>query len=104
MSNFETMEKMANCTLEDFIGELKNLPSYSLYEKEIKSGKPNTHRLLQMSAMLHALVNEELHMMMTTVSLDLMFAMIDQRLRNEIIESGGGVNECRLCINHTRAI
>lgn len=89
MSDFETMEKMENCTLDDFIGELRKLPSYSIYEREIKSRKSNTHKLLQMSAMLHALVNEELYMMMQSVSLDLMFAMIDQRLRNEILESGG---------------
>lgn len=40
-----------------------------------------------MTVMLMSMGNGELSMLMTSVSLELLFAMADQKLRNEILES-----------------
>lgn len=47
----------------------------------------NTARLLQMLVMVLSMNDQELSMLMTSVSIDLLFAFADQKLRNEILES-----------------
>lgn len=91
MKDFETMSKIAKeGNLETFIKKVKELPLYGAYEMAVKEKDyGNTAKFLQMSVMLMAMGNDELSMLMSSVSLDLLFAMADQKLRNEILESEG---------------
>lgn len=91
MKDFETMSKIAKeGNLETFIQKVKEFPLYGAYEMAVKKKEDgNTAQFLQMSVMLMAMGNDELSMLMSSVSLDLLFAMADQKLRNEILESEG---------------
>ena len=73
---------------ETFIQKVKELPLYGAYEMAVKKKEDgNTAQFLQMSVMLMSMGNDELSMLMTSVSLELLFAMADLKLRNEILES-----------------
>lgn len=91
MKDFETMSKIAKeGSFDTFIQKVKELPLYGAYEMAVKKKEySNTAQFLQMSVMLMSMGNEELSMLMTRVSLDLLFAMADQKMRNEILESEG---------------
>lgn len=88
MKDFETMSKIAKeGSFDTFIQKVKELPLYGVYEMVVKKKEDsNTAQVLQMSVMLMSMGNDELSMLMTSVSLDLLFAMADQKLRNEILE------------------
>lgn len=89
MKDFETMSKIAKeGSLDTFIRKVKELPLYGVYEMAVKKKEDeNTSKFLQMSVMLMAMGNDELSMLMSSVSFDLLFALADQKLRNEILES-----------------
>ena len=89
MKDFETMSKIAKeGSFDTFIQKVKELPLYGAYEMAVKKKEDsNTAQFLQMSVMLMSMGNDELSMLMTSVSLELLFAMADQKLRNEILES-----------------
>ncbi len=88
MKDFETMSKIAKeGNLDTFIQKIKELPMYGTYEMAVKKEDDNTAQLLQMFVMLMSMGNNELSMLMTIVSLDLLFALAGQKLRNEILES-----------------
>lgn len=89
MKDFEKMKEVAKeGNLETFIQKVKELPIYGVYEMAVKKKEDgNTAQFLQMSVMLMTMGNDEFSMLMTSVSLDLLFAMADQKLRNEILES-----------------
>ena len=91
MKDFETMSKIAKeGNFDTFIQKVKELPLYGVYEMAVKKKEDsNTAQFLQMSVMLMSMGNDELSMLMTSASLDLLFAMADQKLRNEILESEG---------------
>ena len=91
MKDFETMSKIAKeGSFDTFIQKVKELPLYGAYEIAVKKKEDsNTAQFLQMTVMLMSMGNEELSMLMTSVSLDLLFAMADQKMRNEILESEG---------------
>lgn len=87
MNDLEKMREAAKeGNLEIFIQKIKKLPIYRAYEHAVKKMEDdNTAKFLQMSVMLVTMGNDELSMLMTSVSLDLLFAMVDQKLRNEIL-------------------
>lgn len=91
MKDFEKMKEVVKeGNIETFIQKVKELPLYGAYEMAVKKKEDgNTAQFLQMSVMLMSMGNDELSMLMTSVSLDLLFAMADQKLRNEILESEG---------------
>ncbi len=91
MKDFETMRKIVKeGNFGTFIQKVKELPLYGAYEMAVKKKEDsNTAQFLQMSVMLMSMGNDELSMLMTSASLDLLFAMADQKLRNEILESEG---------------
>lgn len=92
MKDFEKMMTVAKeGNFETFIEKIKELPLYSVYEQAVKEKEDdNTAKFLQMSVMLMTMGNDELSMLMTSVSLDLLFAMADQKLRNEILSESEG--------------
>ena len=79
--------KNNNKTIEDLIKEIKKVSSYKVYESMVKDGKEDTYIFLQMTTMLDSLANKELGQLMTSVAMDIMFAIADQKLRAEILES-----------------
>lgn len=87
MKNLEKMKKVVKeGSIETFIQKIKELPIYSAYEYAVNAKKgDDTSKLLQMSAMISAMGDAEFSMLMSSVSLDLLFVMVDQRLRNEIL-------------------
>lgn len=91
MKDFETMSKIAKeGSFDTFIQKVKELPLYGAYEMAVKKKEDgNTAQFLQMPVMLMSMGNDELSMLMTSVSLELLFSMADQKLRNEILESEG---------------
>ena len=91
MKDLEKMKEIVKeGNFDTFIQKVKELPLYGAYEMAVKEKEGgNTARLLQMFVMLMAMGNDELSMLMSSVSLDLLFAMADQKLRNEILESEG---------------
>ena len=87
--NIEKAIKEGN--IETLIQKIKDMPVYDLYEKAVKDDTEHTEKLLQMTTMLFALIDKEMSAMMTSVSLDLLFAMIDQKLKHEILDDNRGV-------------
>lgn len=87
MNDFEKFESATKGkSIEDFVQKVKEMPIYGVYERAVKNKeKDNTTQLLQILVMLVSVGDEELYMLMTNLSLDLLFAMVDQRLRNEIL-------------------
>lgn len=94
MKDFDKFESVVKGkTIEDFVQKVKEMPIYGVYEQEVKNKeKDNTAKFLQMSVMLFSMGDKELSMLMTSVSLDLLFAMVDQKLRNEILSESGEQN------------
>lgn len=79
--------KNNNKTIENLIKEIKKISSYKVYEAMVKDGKEDTYIFLQITTMLESLTNKELGQLMTSVAMDIMFAIADQKLRAEILES-----------------
>lgn len=85
--NYEDFkENVAGKTLEDVIEKIKKLPVYQMYEKRVKEEDcEETYNFLETMTMLCALMDDEFLAMIHSVSMDLMFSMIDMRLRAEIL-------------------
>ena len=88
----EFREATKGKSVEDFTQKVKKLPVYSTYKKEVEMGKSDTEKKLQALVMLLSLADEELSALMTSVAFDLLFAMVDARLRNEILKSEDNTN------------
>lgn len=83
----KTKEIVKEGNFDTFIQKVKEFPLYGAYKMAVKKKEDsNTAQFLQMSVMLMSMGDDELSMLMTSVSLDLLFAMADQKLRNEILE------------------
>ena len=79
-------KNMTDKTIKDFEEEVKKLPFYELYEKHVKKGDKDTEFLLKTTTMLQTFNDRDLGTLMTKVSLDMFFSILDQRLRAEILE------------------
>lgn len=89
MSEFEKIKQAAQKgSFEAFIDKIKGLPVFGVYEIAVMNGdkEDTTAGILQISTLLATMDDEEFHMLMMKLSHDLLFAMADQRLRNEILE------------------
>lgn len=85
--DLETMKKLSNATIEDVVGKIKGLATYGFYVAAVKDGEEDTHKILQaMTLLFAATLDSELRFMVRSVAIDLLFAMIDQKLRYEILE------------------
>lgn len=85
--DLETMKKLSNATIEDVVGKIKELPVYDSYVASVKDGEEDSNMTLQAMTMLFAtMLDSELSFMVHSVATDLLFAMIDQKLRHEILE------------------
>lgn len=85
--DLETMRKLSNATMEDVADKIKGLTIYDFYVAAVKDGEEDTSEILQAMTMLFATaLDRELNFMIHSVATDLLFAMIDQKLRHEILE------------------
>ena len=85
--DLETKGKLSNATMEDIVDKIKELPVYGIYVAGVKDGTVDSNKILQAMTMLFATTsNSELDFMIYSVATDLLFAMIDQKLRHEILE------------------
>ena len=85
--DLETIRKLSNATMEDVVGKIKELPVYDHYAASVKDGEEDSNRMLQTITMLFATtLDRDLSFMVHSVATDLLFAMIDQKLRYEILE------------------
>ena len=91
MKDLEKMREIVKeRNFDTFIQKIKELPVYGVYKMAVKKKEDgNTAQFLQMSVMLMSMGNDELSKLMVSSSLELLFAMADQKLRNEILESEG---------------
>ena len=82
----EEIKRACSATLDDFVNKVKGLPTYGIYVDSVKNGMQHTNKGLQLSAMTVSMIDDEFGLMMNSVAMDLLFSMIDQRLRYEILE------------------
>ena len=75
--------------MDDVIAVIKETPLYEAYQSSVKTGTEDTSKMLEMITMLQTVTNERFQAMMTNVAIELLFAMIDQKLRTEILEQAG---------------
>ncbi len=82
----ENIIKAMECTMEDFLQKIKSEPIFQIYEKAVLKNENDTNKLLQGAVGLLCLADRELNMMSIHLGADLLFSIVDQRLRNEIME------------------
>lgn len=84
-----SMEEFNNAVqgkgIDDVISEIKKLPTFALYKTDVKTGGENTAKTLEASTLLMTLGNDTLRALITAVSMQLLFALADQKLRAEIL-------------------
>lgn len=83
--DIEKAKIICNSTLDDFIKAVKELPLYEVYADSVKDGMKDSAIPLQAAASLHAMCDKEFSLMLTSVSHDLLFSIVDQKLRAEIL-------------------
>lgn len=74
-----------NATLEKVEEIVKNSIGFEVYVDEVKAGKTETNKNLQIVYMLNALTNQDALMTVQTVATHMLFAMLDTKFRNEIL-------------------
>lgn len=94
MLSKEEQKRACEATLDDLVEKIKGVKSYDYYVMAVKGNMGRTDKTLQLVTMMNGLVDEEFGLMLISVSMDLLFAMVDQRLRHEIL-GGAGKNEER---------
>ena len=82
----QEIKRACSATLDDFVNKVKGMPIYRAYVDSVKDGMSNTNKGLQLSVMMYSTFDNEFSLTMTSVAMDLLFSMIDQRLRYEILE------------------
>lgn len=89
--NDEMAKDVMNTTIDDLIAEIKQMPMFAMYQQTVKSlGAKYTYQFLEAAVMLAATNDKKLSLKITRVAMDLLFAMIDQKLQSEIL--GGEAN------------
>lgn len=85
MEFHEYMEATKGKGVNDLVEEIKKIPSYSVYENAIKRGDCCTDKLLACFVMMESLTNLELSALVDKVSLDMLFAIMDNKLKEDIL-------------------
>lgn len=83
----EFKEAVQGKGLDDVAKDLKNAIGFDMYRESVIKGETDTNKQLQLFGMLHGLVNKKFHAMVLSVSLDTMYALLDQKLRAEILQN-----------------
>lgn len=85
LSEEKIIEILKTTNIEQFINQIKDVPGFELYKRAVLERTENTMELLQMSALLQALMDNEFNVQMIKLSQEIFFGMIDARLRTEIL-------------------
>lgn len=86
MKDFELFkEATEGKTLDDLVKKIKELPLYEIYKHGVEENATETADLLEGLTLLFALSNQRLSALITYVSTNLLFSIIDQRLKHEIL-------------------
>lgn len=89
LSFSEYVGAVAGKSIEDVAEEIKKLPFYQRYKKNVLAGdaeEEETSKLLEISSLIHGKTDAKFDAMIKFVSIQVMFAMIDMRLRAEILQ------------------
>lgn len=87
MKDFELFkEATEGKTLDDLVQNIKELPLYEIYKHGVEENvTAETAELLEGTTLLFALNSERLSALITHISMKLLFSVIDQRLKYEIL-------------------
>ena len=83
----EFKEAIQGKGLDDVAKDIRNAIGFDMYRESVIKGKTDTNKQLQLLGMLHGFVDDKFHAMVSSVSLDTMFALLDQKLRAEILQN-----------------
>lgn len=86
MSFKEFMDTTQGKTVDDVVAEVKKMKFYELYVERLKENKGDM-RLLGSMIFLETMKNKKLDALTHNVAYELLFSIIDQKLRTEILES-----------------
>lgn len=86
MSLNEFMEVTQGKTIDDVVAEVKKLKFYESYKERVKENKGDM-RFLGAMILLETMKDEKLDALTHNVAYELLFSIVDQKLRAEILES-----------------
>ena len=86
MSFEEYTETIEGKTIDDVITEVKKLKFYEIYKQRLEANKGDVN-LLGSMLFLESIKNERFDAVLHKVAYELLFAIVDQKLRAEILES-----------------
>lgn len=81
----ENDKKAINMSIEEFAEKVKETLGFETYKRAVLKGEEKTAVILQMTSMLHGMMDKEFDLAMMSVAHNLLFGMLDQRFRNEIL-------------------
>ena len=94
MKDFELFkEATEGKTLDDLVKKIKKLPLYEIYKHKVEENATETADLLESLTLLSSLSDQRLSALVTCVSMKLLFSVIDQKLKNEILNESEGNND-----------
>ena len=80
-----------NDGVEGVIECIKKQGYYEFYKKLVLNGEKDTHNFLNRITLAKAVGDRAMSQLMANVAFDILFSLIDQRLKNEIL--GGNESE-----------
>ena len=94
MKDFELFrEATEGKTLDDLVKKIKKLPLYEIYKHSVEKNVNETAGLLESLTLLSSLSDQRLSALITHVSMKLLFSVIDQKLKYEILNESEGNND-----------
>lgn len=82
----EYMNNVKGKSLEDLTRMVKESTEFQMYVDEVKKGNSMALDMLKVHILLKSISDDKFGNVFTSVSTDLTVALIDQRLRNEILK------------------
>lgn len=93
MKDFDFKEATEGKTLDDLVQKIKELPLYGIYKRYVEVNSAKNSNLLQGLVLLYALSDKTLSALIMEISNNLLFSIIDQRLKYEILNESEGNND-----------
>lgn len=79
-------EETHNITIDDLVEKIKSFPAYFLYEEQLEDDSDESKDFLKVMTMIFAMKDKDLQYALIKVSHDLLFGIIDQKLKTELKE------------------
>lgn len=88
---FEDFKNISEkATIQEVEKAIKATRGFETYEEEIKKGRKDTSKGLEIAFMLESLVDEELRLLVQMTAQQLLFSMLDTKFRSEILGESEG--------------